>query len=41
MNASSKVSVRTDGEGVLSMNFMIDAGGKNVFIEFRVNSLKV
>ena len=39
MSASTKVSVRTDGEGVLSMNFMIDIDGKNVFIEFRVLSI--
>ena len=40
MSVSSKVSVRTDGEGVLSMNFMIDVDGKNIFVEFRVSSLK-
>ena len=35
---SSKVSVRTDGEGVLSMNFMVEVeGNKNVFVEFRVH----
>jgi hypothetical protein len=38
MSASSKVSVRTDAEGVLSMNFMIELEGKNVFVEFRVRS---
>ena len=36
MSVSSKVSIRTDGEGVLSMNFMIDLDGNNVFVEFRV-----
>ena len=36
MSASSKASVRTDGEGVLSMNFMVEVEGKNVFVEFRV-----
>ena len=41
MSASTKVSVRTDGEGVLSMNFMIDIDGKNVFIEFRVLSIAI
>jgi hypothetical protein len=36
MSASVKVSMRTDGEGVLSMNFMVGVDGKNVFVEFRV-----
>jgi cell cycle checkpoint protein len=36
MSSSTKVSVRTDGDGVLSMNFMVDVDGKNVFVEFRV-----
>lgn len=36
ISASNKVSVRTDGDGVLSINFMIDVEGKNVFAEFRV-----
>jgi hypothetical protein len=36
MTVATKVSVRTDGEGVLSMNFMIEVEGKNVFVEFRV-----
>jgi len=39
MSVSTKVSIRTDGEGVLSMNFMIDIDGTNVFVEFRVLSL--
>ena len=39
MSVASKVSVRTDGEGVLSMNFMIDIDGKVIFVEFRVFSL--
>ena len=39
MSVGLKVSVRTDGEGVLSMNFMIDVDGKNAFVEFRVSSL--
>ena len=39
MNASTKVSVRTDDAGVLSMNFMIELDGKNVFVEFRVSLL--
>lgn len=37
MSASSKVAARTDSEGVLSMNFMVDLEGKNVFVEFRVS----
>ena len=37
MSVASKVSVRTDGEGTLSMNFMIDVEGKNVFVEFKVS----
>ena len=41
MSVASKVSVRTDGDGVLSMNFMIDAEGKNVFVEFRVFSYSI
>jgi Repair protein Rad1/Rec1/Rad17 len=36
MSASSKVSMRTDSKGVLSMNFMLEVDGKNVFVEFRV-----
>jgi cell cycle checkpoint protein len=41
MGVSSKVSVRTDGEGVLSMNFMVEVeGNKNVFVEFRVQTLQ-
>jgi cell cycle checkpoint protein len=36
MSVGSKVSVRTDGEGVLSLNFMVDVEGKNVFVEFKV-----
>jgi cell cycle checkpoint protein len=36
MSVGNKVSVRTDGEGVLSLNFMVDVEGKNVFIEFKV-----
>lgn len=36
MSASSKVSMRTDSEGVLSMNFMLEVDGKNVFVEFRI-----
>jgi len=36
MSASSKVSIRTDSEGVLSMNFMLEVDGKNVFVEFRI-----
>ena len=36
MSASSKVAARTDSDGVLSMNFMVDLEGKNVFVEFRV-----
>jgi len=36
MSAGSKVAARTDSEGVLSMNFMVDLEGKNVFVEFRV-----
>lgn len=41
MSASSKVSVRTDGEGVLSMNFMIEFEGKSAFVEFRVGPSQV
>jgi Repair protein Rad1/Rec1/Rad17 len=37
-SVASKVSVRTDGDGILSMNFMIEVEGKNVFVEFRVSS---
>jgi cell cycle checkpoint protein len=40
MSVSTKVSIRTDGEGVLSMNFMIDLDGTNVFVEFRVDTLR-
>jgi len=37
MSVSSKVSVRTDGEGVLSMNFLVELeANKNCFVEFRV-----
>jgi hypothetical protein len=36
MSAANKVSVRIDGESVLSMNFMVDIEGKNCFVEFRV-----
>ena len=36
MSVGAKVSIRTDGAGVLSMNFMIDIDGKNIFVEFRV-----
>lgn len=37
MSASTKVSVRTDGDGVLSLNFMVTVEGKNPqFVEFRV-----
>lgn len=36
MSVGSKVSIRTDGEGVLSMNFMVEVEGKNVFVEFKV-----
>jgi len=38
MSTSSKVSVRTDGEGVLNLNFMVEVEGKNVFVDFRVRS---
>jgi cell cycle checkpoint protein len=40
MLTGTKVSVRIDGEGVLSMNFMIDIEGKNCFVEFRVRIYK-
>lgn len=40
LGASSKVNVRTDAEGVLSMVLMIGIEGKNIFVEFRVSSLK-
>lgn len=36
MSTGTKVSVRIDGEDVLSMNFMVDIEGKNCFVEFRV-----
>ena len=37
MSVGSKVSIRTDGEGVLSLNFMVEMdGNKNVFVEFKV-----
>jgi Repair protein Rad1/Rec1/Rad17 len=36
IGTSHKVSVRTDMEGVLSMNFMVEVEGENVFVEFRV-----
>jgi hypothetical protein len=36
MSTASKVSVRIDGEGVLSMHFMVDVEGRNCFVEFRV-----
>jgi hypothetical protein len=41
MSASSKVAARTDSEGVLSMNFMVDLEGKNVFVEFRVPQCEI
>jgi hypothetical protein len=39
MSTASKVSVRIDGEGVLSMHFMVDMEGRNCFVEFRVWSM--
>jgi len=36
MSTASKVSVRIDEEGVLSMHFMVDMEGRNCFVEFRV-----
>ena len=37
MSVGSKVSIRPDGEGVLSLNFMVEMeGNKNVFVEFKV-----
>jgi cell cycle checkpoint protein len=33
----NKVSIRIDGPGVLSLNFMVEVeGGRNCFVEFKV-----
>jgi len=37
LGTSSKVNVRTDAEGVLSVVLMVGVEGKNIFVEFRVS----
>lgn len=40
MNASSRVSIRTDDLGTMAIQFMIDIGdNRNAFVEFRIVAL--